>query len=304
MSTRRACLCLFVAASLTVAAGAAVQSTETTFSDPVTALALCVPFTVLIEPSASENTSVRVSDNLVGVLGAQIINGALEITLSKAATLDTVIQVIIQVPNKDSLSLSLFGVAGAVVRGFAWTSFDASLAGACHLLAANITADSLGLSLAGAVDADVDGEFGTVTLTNEGVATAVVRGVTESASLRLMGAGSVLIAPTSDAATIDATVLGPGTVEYTQGKCTTSGMGPATPECQLTTEVPEQSTPAWSCGYQLTGTPSDSCTPDTNDLFNSRRLRLRKLAQDSEDTGLNDVTISCASSDSELSLPD
>lgn len=61
MSTSRACLGLFVAASLTVAAGAAVQSTETTFSDPVTALALCVPFTVLIEPSAGENTSVRVS---------------------------------------------------------------------------------------------------------------------------------------------------------------------------------------------------------------------------------------------------
>ncbi|KAL4420847.1 hypothetical protein ABPG75_010503 [Micractinium tetrahymenae] len=322
MSSRTVCFGLLLAALVSVAAAAAVGSAETSFSDAVTSLAVCAPFTVLLTPSADDNTSVRVSDNLVGVLDAQVNNGVLAISYAKTATLDTAIHVTIEVPNKDDFSLSLLGAAAAVVRGFSWTSFSANLAGASRLLAANVTADSLGLSLAGAGGADVDGEFGAVTLNAAGNGKAVVRGVTESASLSLMGAGSALIAPASDAVTIDATVMGAGTVEYTQGKCTVSGMGSFNSECEQTSDVPEQPAATWSCGYEFLTLPTSACIADNtgdssfpddmpgmpdmptsiDDFFNSRRLRMRKLLDDVV-VQTDITTVACTSSESELAVP-
>ncbi|BDA48144.1 hypothetical protein COCOBI_11-4030 [Coccomyxa sp. Obi] len=236
------------------APGPSSSGVETRPLTPFSRVALCAPFTVLVQPSTQYQITID-ADEAVKQATTTLIDGDTLLLEANSFTTTNPIKVTVGLPSTALSAIIARGTFPAMVApGFSAPKLSITSSGTSQLNVLGISVGELTFVVSGTGSPVVTGNITTLRLKNTGTGNAYVSGVNTSATIESTGTGSIYVLTTAATVQLTGTSTGLGKVVYNQGSCSITGQswvfGPTCQQVQFS--MPDTSL-SWSCGIQNTG---------------------------------------------------
>ncbi|CAL8462862.1 g2396 [Coccomyxa elongata] len=236
------------------APGPASSRVETRPLTAFSRVAVCTPFTVLVQPSTQYQITID-ADDAVKQATTTLIDGDTLLVEANSFTTTNPIKVTVGLPSTALSAIIARGTFPALVApGFSAAKLSITSSGTSQLNVLGISVGELTFVVSGTGSPVVTGNITTLRLKNTGTGNAYVSGVNTSATIESTGTGSIYVLTTGANVQLTGTSTGLGKVVYNQGTCSITGQSWVFgPTCQQTQFSMPDTSLSWSCGIVNTG---------------------------------------------------